>query len=597
MSEAEKNSPFLIPNLDDASYEEAAIKQDLHNAGFSADDQEWLVEFFKRPDTFRNPSGSSVFKEGFEDGLAIALRTVKEKVHIAKDCQTALAVLFSLMLEFVPGSNLLFLPNDKFDKSSEPSNHPEWIGDFQKHANFCAQSLNRDKLSEISSSAIFYVTDLLTFLFPDPLNQIVDLDRLNPIRRSGWSSNDFEDSSQLEFWLKWRFEDNEKHRDTIRLDRLLIPFSDFPEEVLGEKILGLLNSISATMTIGSALSRERLNPMGDGWRVVAHELLPFLELLTAKEPDSSQERSSLLKAWWRLAKVIYGWDMGALESELSPELRNRLVESAARHIGILRSVLRDKPEVFAHEEDENSAGSVSDFYQDAFHILLTIAPPWKCLKPLLLAFTEMTVQAVTSALRFWNENGDQEELPYPYSNVPLWVAISMYPQNLLKELEKDPHLQGLREEFAKFCLDRLKTKKKRDVCNSDKQTYTNEDFIESRPAWRQGYVRSVPALRVNPGGRAHRTLFWLSQNDPDETIRDSAKRAHKQIRHLDRKKPNLDDGASPRRPIFEAFWILRRAHLVTLGIEIDEPGAMRTRRRELHRTREKDDRRNWGGVG
>ena len=31
-----------------------------------------------------------------------------------------------------------------------------------------------------------------------------------------------------------------------------------------------------------------------------------------------------------------------------------------------------------------------------------------------------------------------------------------------------------------------------------------------------------------------------------------------------------------------------------LGVKVDEAGAMRTRRRELHRTQEKDDRRNWG---
>ena len=325
------------------------------------------------------------------------------------------------------------------------------------------------------------------------------------------------------------------------------------------------------------------------WRVVAHELVPFLDLLTAKEPDSSQERSSLLKAWWHLANVIYGWSMGGLEDELSPELKNRLVESAAKHIGILRSVLRDTPEVF---EDEDSVGTVSDFYQEAFYILLNFAPPWKCLKPLLLAFTGMTVQAVTSDLRAWTEVGREEELPYPYYNVALWVAMTMYPQNLQKELDRDPHLQALREEFAKFCLDRLKTKGKQKVSGEDKQL-TNKDFVEPRPRWRRGYVQALAALRVNPGGRAHRTLFWLSQNDPDEEVCALAKRAHKQIRHLDRKKPNLDDGASPRRPLFEAFWWLRRAHLATLGIGIDEPGAMRTRRRELHRTREKDDRRNW----
>ena len=111
-----------------------------------------------------------------------------------------------------------------------------------------------------------------------------------------------------------------------------------------------------------------------------------------------------------------------------------------------------------------------------------------------------------------------------------------------------------------------------------------------RPAWRQCYVQALAALRVNPGGRAHRTLFWLLNNDPDDTVKELAKKAHKRVRHLDRSKPNLDEGASPRRPLFEAFWWLRQAHLITLGVEIDQAGAMRTRRRELHRTREKDDR-------
>lgn len=592
MSEAEKNAPFLISNLDDASYEEAAIKQDLHKAGFSADDQEWLVEFFKRPDTFGDSNSASTFREHsegppFEDELKIALEAIETgMVQIEKDRQNSLALLFSLMLDFGPRFNLL-QPNDKFDKSSAPSNHPEWIGDFQKHANFCAQSLNRDKLSEISSSAIFYVTDLLTFLFPDPLNQIVDLDTLNPIRRIRWSSNDFEDSSQLEFWLKWRFEDNEERRDTIRLDRLLKPFSDFPEEILGERILGLLNSIgyALNLALGSGAA------LNEGWQLVTRELLPFLELLNEKQPEFHQERSSSIKAWWHLSNVIHGWSMGGLESELSDELRHRLVESAAKHIGILRSILRDTPEVF---DGEDSTGTVAGFYEEAFHILLNFAPPWKCLKSFLLAFAGMTVQAVTSDLRSWHEHGDEEQLPYPYSNVALWVAMTMYPQNLWKELDKDSYLQGLREEFAKFCLERLKTKKNKEASSADKQSYTDEDFVEDRPAWRQGYVQAVMALRVNPGGRAHRTLYWLSQNDPAENVRDLAKRAHKRIRHLDRKKPNLDDGASPRRPLFEGWWWLRQAHLATLGIEIDGPGAMRTRRRELHRTREKDDRLSRG---
>ena len=137
------------------------------------------------------------------------------------------------------------------------------------------------------------------------------------------------------------------------------------------------------------------------------------------------------------------------------------------------------------------------------------------LEVLILAFTEMTETAVASDLRPWPES-EREAPPRPYSQVPMWIGIAMYPPNLRNELKRDPHLQGLREEFAKFCLERLKTKK--NDTNRSKKTsdYADEDFVEPRPIWRQGYVQALMTLRVNPGGRAHRTLFWLSKNDPDE---------------------------------------------------------------------------------
>ncbi len=592
MSKAKKH--HLVFPSDDFS-EDEDIKCALQSAGFPDVDWEWLVPFFKRPDTFGDPNNPSVFKDDFTEVFELVLPSIVEKlsepVLTERDRQTRLALLFSFLLGFGPRFSEVIRPNE----SNDSSVHPEWIGEFQSHAEFCAKSLDWDKLIELrdSSSVMFLFDDLVPLLFPKgvPLNQIVDLDQLSPIPRRKWGSNDFEDYKKLEFWLIHRFRKNPECRDTVRLDTLLQTFTDFPADILGDKILGLLNAIHCAMSvIPSSSSGVRLDPLNDGWRVVANELIPFLDLLTAKEPNLSQERSALLKAWWHLAKVIYGWSMGGLESELSTELRGRLVESAARHVGILRSVLRDTPEVF---EEKSSTGTVFDFYREAFYILLTLATPWRCLKSLLLAFAGMTVQAVTSDLRPWPESG-REPPPHPYSLIPVWVGIAMYPQNLRKELDLDPHLQGLREEFAKFCLERLKTKKNKEASSTDKQSYTDEDFVEDRPAWRQGYVQAITALRVNPGGRAHRTLYWLSQNDPAENVRELAKRAHKQIRHLDRKKPNLDDGASPRRPLFEAFWWLRQAHLATLGIEIDGPGAMRTRRRELHRTREKDDRLSRG---
>ena len=579
MCKAENSLSRLVFPSDDSSEEVLDIKRCLLDIGFSDADSEWLLHIFKRPDCYGDPKSVSVFNEEFslhfQHILPCTVEKLSESVQVGKTRQTRLAFFLYSLLGFGRLGGEAWLPTVVPKESDSSVNIPEWISEFQRYAQFCPQNLDWHQLKELS-----HFDDLLPFLLPEgvPLDQVVNPDRLNPIPRRNRSSGDPVDPEDLEFWLSWRFRANIDRCGMIRLNTLLPIFRGF-DDVLGDKVLGLLNAIYNAMTRGSWKLpwEERLDPLNDGWKIVAYELIPFLELLTAKHPDLSNERSSLLKAWWRLSKLIYGWSNGDLESELSEDLKDRLIESASRHIGILRSVLRDTPEVFENE-------GVRDFYDKAFYVLLSFAPPWKRLKPLLLAFTEMNAQAVASHLSFWNESG-QAEPPYPYSQVPLWIGMSMYPQHLQNELKRDPYLQELREEFAKFCLGRLRTKVK-----NKKSGYTNTDFVEPRPAWRLCYVQALAALRVNPGGRAHRTLFWLLNNDPDETVKELAKRAHKQVRHLDRRKPNLDQGASPRRPLFEAFWWLRQAHLMTLRIEIDRPGAMRTRRKELHRTREKNDR-------
>ena len=198
----------------------------------------------------------------------------------------------------------------------------------------------------------------------------------------------------------------------------------------------------------------RQNPLGGAWELVAKELIPFLELLDEKHPHLHRERSVLLKGWWQLAVKVHGRSMGGLAEELSPERRDRLVESAARHFGLLRKILRASPEHFVGKD---STGEVSDFYHEAFLVLCVFSPPWKRLKPLLLVFSEMTVPAVTSDLRSWPEP-DRDPPPHPFSQIPRWIEIAMYPQNLQDQIKKDSSLQGLREEFAAFCLGRLKTK-------------------------------------------------------------------------------------------------------------------------------------------
>lgn len=576
MGKAKEGRSGLIDLPEDSKHLEVVhIKECLHDAGFSPDDQAWLLRVFERPDCFGSSASNAVFKDYFVDSFERDLPRIVESID-EKDRQTRLALLFGFMLNCGPVY---------YNEELRPRVNGPWAHEFRQHAAFCAKTLDWHRLNEMKDSSSFLFADLIPFLFPKdlPLAQIVDFSTLNPVQRREWSNSDFRDPQQLEFWLIWRFRNNAEHCSTVNLHTLLPAFADLPADVLGEKILGLLNTIGYALNVANVLYSVGLDHLNRGWRVVAHELIPFLKLLQERQTDSHPERSAQLKAWWQLATKIYGRSMGGLEAELSAELRARLVESAAKHIGFLRKVLRETPEHFAGKV---STGEVADFYDEAFLVLCIFADPWKRLKPLLLVFTEMTVPAVTSDLRSWHEP-DRDPPPHPYSEIPRWIEIAMYPQNLQDELKRDRYLQGLREEFAKFCLGRLKTKDKKSA------DYTNADFIEPRSLWRQGYVQALVDLRVNPGGRVHRTVFWLLNNDPDSTVRSLAKQVHKRIRHLDRKKPNLDDGASPRRPLFEAFRWLRQAHLLTLGKEIDEAGAMRTRRKELHRTREKDDRLSW----
>ena len=576
MAKAKQGHPGLIDFPEDSKHlEVTSIKESLYAAGFSSDDQAWLMRVFERPDCFGSSTSDAVFKDHFVDSFERDLPRIVENIDV-KDRQTRLALLFSFMLNCGPVY---------YSEKLRPRVDGSWVHEFRQYAAFCAKDLDWRRLNEMKDFSSFLFANLIPFLFPQdlPLMRVVDLNALNPVQRRTWSSSDFRDPKELEFWLIWRFRNNAKHCNTVNLHTLLPAFAAFPADVLSEKILGLLNTIGYALNVANGLYAVDLDHLNRGWRVVARELVPFLELLHEKQPDSHRERSLLLKAWWQLAAKIYSRSMGGLEAELSVELRDRLVESAAKHIGFLRKVLRETPKRFAGDD---STGEIVDFYHDAFLVLCIFAPPWKRLKPLLLVFTEMTVPAITSDLRPWPEP-DRDPPPHPYSKIPLWIEIAMYPQNLQDEIKRDPYLQELREEFATFCLGRLKTKVKKAA------GYTDADFTEPRPLWRQGYVQALAALRVNPGGRAHRTVFWLFKNDPDSTVRNLAKKVHRRIRHLDRKKPNLDDGASPRRPLFEAFWWLRQAHLLTLGKEIDESGAMRTRRKELHRTREKDDRLHW----
>jgi hypothetical protein len=73
-----------------------------------------------------------------------------------------------------------------------------------------------------------------------------------------------------------------------------------------------------------------------------------------------------------------------------------------------------------------------------------------------------------------------------------------------------------------------------------------------------------------------------SRIDPDADVRDAAHAAYEQMRRL----KTMPENMSPRRAVMSALWWIRQAHLLELGIELDENGAQRTRVKELTRTKE-----------
>ena len=73
-------------------------------------------------------------------------------------------------------------PNKAPEKSNGSWDIPQWVSEFQKHASFCAERLDWNKLRKGSLNAVFDFGGLLFFLCPNgvPLNQRVNLNLLDP---------------------------------------------------------------------------------------------------------------------------------------------------------------------------------------------------------------------------------------------------------------------------------------------------------------------------------------------------------------------------------------------------------------------------------
>lgn len=339
-------------------------------------------------------------------------------------------------------------------------------------------------------------------------------------------------------------------------------FEAEPIETLGALALGLERQISLQYS-GTPIAR------GFDHEIAMSELYAHVEplalVLCRRRSESAGNDRTLTRCCWSYAR---------LAGERAPELLGELYEPFARlalsELDNLRKVLRaPDADVVLHDN--------ASYLSEAVFFALRTDPEslWPVLRRLVLALREVPRRGVPLDLRTWNEHGvGFEKVPRPWN----WVVdhIARVLELLLgRELERDADLKELRREFAKFCIDRIKTREKA----RGARPLTNEDFFEPKPEWRAAYANAAKELHPNLGERGHHALGWSRDHDPDEEVREAARSAAEVIRH----SHGLPKNTSPRRAMFAAFWWLRQAHVVSLGERVDVAGAQRTFQKEMRR--------------
>ncbi len=357
------------------------------------------------------------------------------------------------------------------------------------------------------------------------------------------------DPRRLDFWLEAG--NPEKAIKNPEVDKAICGYlSEVSDSQLGVAALNLATALTDSLDASE-------------WQYIAPRWTRFHNLYSGEEESiitlllaryqAQQSDEHLKMALLRLFLLRFR------ENELNPDIAKPLLTVAKKELGQNRPLLKKDAE---KPFDPHSLNAPLAF-------LFRFGGPSPALETMLTLFSALEHPAVTPDLRYWKEEGLVDP-PETYRWIPDRIAAIIHA--LGAEQEKDPTLESVRRSLAQFFLKRLKSKD-----NVNDRDVIDDDFIENRWEWRYFYVRALRELKVNPLGKSHHVLRWVSENDPHEEVREEAKKAYKELRH----QVSLPAETSPRKPLFAAFWWLRQAHLNSLGIEPDPQGAQRTRSKEV----------------
>jgi arsenate reductase-like glutaredoxin family protein len=130
-------------------------------------------------------------------------------------------------------------------------------------------------------------------------------------------------------------------------------------------------------------------------------------------------------------------------------------------------------------------------------------------------------------------------------------------------------------ELVEFCLSRLRLRKGEKPKDGK---YDASQVTEKSPIWRQGYLKALLELGLDPGGKAHKTAYFTKQFDPDESVREVAKECYRAVRREAKKNRSIRDF---RRGLIAAEWWLFMSQRLELNLNVNHEAALKTRRNLL----------------
>jgi hypothetical protein len=251
------------------------------------------------------------------------------------------------------------------------------------------------------------------------------------------------------------------------------------------------------------------------------------------------------------------------------EKARALMDRAGKHLVLLRGIEKKEPE----EKRYYHAASVC-----AAHFISERGPLWKALKPFLLAFRNSRRVLLRDNLSS-NTVSRTERNPAD----EIFGLLCYAPEDGEK-------LKLLRRDMADSLADLLKPlpSKDRGDPRDREQNYGDAEknlegfditYREPNPYWRCAYVRALDDLGVDTDGKGHffhSLLEQVKDHDPSPAVRDAAEKTAKSLRNI---REGWKQG-SHKRHLIQAFWWLKRAHMLTLNSPINDREALKTRNTE-----------------